>query len=116
MTHHPHLHMIVPGGGISLDGQRWIACRRPRFILPVRVLSKLFRRLMLEKLLAAHTAGKLQFFSNRAALTERKAFAARRWHGEAERSCGLGVDDPRSEKACEVIPLSLLALLRVGGG
>jgi len=76
MTHHPHVHMIVPGGGISLDGQRWIACRRPRFILPVRVLSKLFRRLMLEKLLAAHAAGKLQFFSNRAALTERKAFAA----------------------------------------
>src|SRR5438067_9404077 len=72
MTHHPHLHMIVPGGGISLDGQRWIACRRPRFILPVRVLSKLFRRLMLEKLLAAHAAAKLQFFSNRAALTERK--------------------------------------------
>ena len=90
MTHHPHVHMIVPGGGISLDGQRWIACRRPRFILPVRVLSKLFRRLMLEKLLAAHAAGKLQFFSNRAALTERKAFAAylaplrlarQVWHG-----------------------------------
>src|SRR6059058_588014 len=53
MTHHPHVHMIVPGGGISLDGQRWIACRRPRFILPVRVLSKLFHQLMLEKLLAA---------------------------------------------------------------
>src|SRR6059058_4254421 len=76
MTHHPHVHMIVPGGGISLDGQRWIACRRPRFILPVRVLSKLFRRLMLFKAASAHTAGKLQFFSNRAALTERKAFAA----------------------------------------
>jgi hypothetical protein len=68
--------MIVPGGGISLDGQRWIACRRPRFILPVRVLSKLFRGLMLAKLLAAHAAGKLQFFGKRAALTERKAFAA----------------------------------------
>jgi hypothetical protein len=66
----------VPGGGISLDGQRWIACRRARFILPVRVLSKLFRGLMLDKLLAAHAAGKLQFFSKHAALTERKAFAA----------------------------------------
>ena len=76
MTHHPHVHMIVPGGGISLDGQRWIACRRPRFILPVRVLSKLFRRLMLEKLIAAHTAGKLQFFGKHAHLAERKAFAA----------------------------------------
>ena len=53
MTHHPHVHMIVPGGGISLDGERWIACRRG-FFLPVLVLSKLFRRLLLEKLAAAH--------------------------------------------------------------
>src|SRR5206468_4296854 len=60
MTHHPHVHMIVPGGGISLDGERWVSCQ-PRFFLPVRVLSELFRGLMLEKLLAAHTAGKLQF-------------------------------------------------------
>ena len=49
LTHHPHVHMIVPGGGISLDGQRWVACR-PGFFLPVRVLSRLFRRLFLEKL------------------------------------------------------------------
>jgi len=48
MTHHPHIHMIVPGGGISLDGERWVACR-PGFFLPVRVLSRLFRRLFLEK-------------------------------------------------------------------
>ena len=53
MTHHPHVHMIVPGGGISLDGERWISCR-PGFFLPVRVLSRLFRRLFLEKLVAAH--------------------------------------------------------------
>ena len=53
MTHHPHVHMIVPGGGLSLDGSRWVACK-PNFFLPVRVLSKLFRRLMLEKLVAAH--------------------------------------------------------------
>jgi hypothetical protein len=55
MTHHPHLHMIVPGGGLSMDDSRWISCK-PNFLLPVRVLSKLFRRLMLEKLLAAHQA------------------------------------------------------------
>ena len=53
LTHHPHVHMIVPGGGISLDGERWVSCR-PGFFLPVRVLSRLFRRLFLEKLLAAH--------------------------------------------------------------
>ena len=56
MTHHPHLHMIVPGGGLSMDDSRWISCK-PNFLLPVRVLSKLFRRLMLEKLLAAHASG-----------------------------------------------------------
>ena len=53
MMHHPHIHMIVPGGGISRDGKRWIACR-PGFLLPVRVLSRLFRRLFLDKLAAAH--------------------------------------------------------------
>ena len=75
MTHHPHLHMIVPGGGISCDGQRWIACR-PSFFLPVLVLSKLFRRLMLEKLVAAHAAGKLQFFGHHAHLAQPDAFTA----------------------------------------
>src|ERR1700757_2867732 len=65
MTHHPHVHIIVPGGGISLDGQRWIACR-PGFFLPVRVLSRLFRRLVLEKLVAAYDAGRLQFFGEHA--------------------------------------------------
>jgi len=58
MTHHPHVHMIVPGGGISPDGKRWASCR-PEFFLPVRVLSRLFRRLFLSKLLAAHQAGRL---------------------------------------------------------
>ena len=58
LTHHPHVHMIVPGGGISLDGQSWAACR-PGFFLPVRVLSRLFRRLFLEKLVAVHAAGRL---------------------------------------------------------
>jgi Putative transposase/Transposase zinc-binding domain len=74
MTHHPHVHMIVPGGGISLDGSRWVSCR-PRFFLPVPVFSKLFRRLMLQKLLAAHETGQLQFFGQHAHLAERKAFA-----------------------------------------
>jgi hypothetical protein len=73
LTHHPHVHMIVPGGGFSLDGNRWVSCR-PQFFLPVRVLSRLFRRLCLEQLLAAHDAGGLQFFGNHIALADRKAF------------------------------------------
>jgi hypothetical protein len=75
LTHHPHLHMIVPGGGISLDGERWVACR-PGFFLPVRVLSRLFRRLFLEKLLAAHQTNRLKFFGDHAALADPRAFAA----------------------------------------
>jgi hypothetical protein len=73
LVHHPHVHMIVPGGGISLDGQRWVACR-PRYLLPVQVLSRLFRRLFLNKLLAAHQAGQLHFFGDHVALAQRKAF------------------------------------------
>jgi hypothetical protein len=75
MTHHPHVHMIVPGGGLSLDGERWVTCR-PGFFLPVRVLSRLFRRLFLEKLLAVHKAGHLKFFGGHVALADTKAFAA----------------------------------------
>jgi Putative transposase len=67
--------MIVPGGGFSLDGQHWVSCR-PSFFLPVRVLSRLFRRLFLEQLAAAHAGGKLQFFGNHASLSDAKAFAA----------------------------------------
>ena len=63
LTHHPHAHCIVPGGGISLDGQRWLSCR-PGFFLPVRVLSRLFRRLVLDKLVAAHATGRLRFFGD----------------------------------------------------
>jgi hypothetical protein len=73
MTHHPHVHGIVPGGGLSLDGRRWVACK-PGFFLPVRVLSRLFRRLFLEKLSDAYQTGKLQFFGEHAALTETKTF------------------------------------------
>ena len=75
MTHHPHVHMIAPGVGIAPDGTRWIPCRRG-FVLPVLVLSKLFRRLMLEKLAAAHKAGKLRFFGEHAHLASADAFAA----------------------------------------
>jgi hypothetical protein len=72
MTHHPHVHMIVPGGGIALDGSRWVSCR-PGFFLPVRVLSRLFRRLFLEKLIAAHN--QLQFFGDHAVLAKTQTFA-----------------------------------------
>jgi hypothetical protein len=75
LTHHPHLHCIVPGGGISPDGGSWISCR-PGFFLPVRVLSRLFRRLFLEKLTAAHEAGRLKFFGEHAGLVDHDAFAA----------------------------------------
>jgi hypothetical protein len=73
MTHHPHVHMIVPGGGIAPDGSRWISSR-PAFLLPVRVLGKLFRRLFLSRLVALHDAGRLAFFGAIAHLAERRAF------------------------------------------
>ena len=75
MTHHPHVHMIVPGGGLSQDGSRWIACRA-NFFLAVRVLSRLFRRLVLQMLTAAHAAGRLQFFGDHTQLAEPDAFTA----------------------------------------
>src|SRR5258708_22340533 len=76
VQHHPHVHCVVPGGGPSLDGTRWVACR-PGFFLPVRVLSRLFRRLFLQELENAFAAGKLRFFSNLASLAEPPAFARR---------------------------------------
>jgi hypothetical protein len=75
LTHHPHVHGIVPGGGISLDGERWVAGRRG-FFLPVRVLSRLFRRLFCEKLITAHRAGELTFFGEHVRLSSEKAFDA----------------------------------------
>jgi predicted RNA-binding Zn-ribbon protein involved in translation (DUF1610 family) len=74
LTHHPHVHGIVPGGGLSLDGERWISCR-PGFFLSVRVLSRLFRRRFLEALEQAHRAGQLKFFGEYAQLSEAMAFA-----------------------------------------
>jgi len=75
LTHHPHIHMIVPGGGLSSDGTRWVACK-PGFFLHVRVLSRLFRRLFLDGLLALHRAGELAFYGDLERLAHADAFAA----------------------------------------
>src|SRR5471030_302599 len=75
LTHHPHVHMVVPGGGLSRDGSKWIACR-PRYFLTVEVLSALFRRLFLEMLVAAHATGRLQFFGDHVRLADKAAFDA----------------------------------------
>lgn len=75
MTHHPHVHGIVPGGGLAPDGTRWIACR-PGFFLPVRVLSRLFRRRFLEELQRLHEAGQLRFPGEHARLADAGAFRA----------------------------------------
>jgi hypothetical protein len=75
MTHHPHVHMIVPGGGIALNGNSWVACR-PGFFLPVRVLTRLFRRLFIKALSAVHKAGRLTFFARLARLGDAQPFAA----------------------------------------
>jgi hypothetical protein len=75
LTHHPHVHGIVPGGGLASDGTRWIGCR-PGFFLPVRVLSRLFRRRFLEELQRLHDGGKLRFFGEHAALADARAFKA----------------------------------------
>jgi len=76
LTHHPHVHGIVPGGGLSSDGERWVACKRG-FFLSVRVLSRLFRRRFLEELQAVNRSGRLQFFGEHAALADASAFV--RW-------------------------------------
>jgi hypothetical protein len=75
LTHHPHVHCIVAGGGLSVDGEKWISCR-PGFLLPVRVLSRLFRRLMCERLADAHATGRLCFSSRHAILADDEAFCA----------------------------------------
>ena len=94
MMHHPHVHMIVPGGGISPDGTRWIRASA-KFLLPVRVLSALFRRRMLEALSVAHKTGKLAFFGEHANLADSTAFAdyleplkEKKWHVYAKRPFG----------------------------
>ena len=91
MTHHPHVHMIVPGGGISLDGSSWISSSED-YLLPVPVLSRLFRGKMLALLKAAHAEGRLQFFGRSAELSDKAAFNTfleplyhTRWHVYAKR-------------------------------
>lgn len=91
MTHHPHVHMIVPGGGIAHDGSRWNSASED-FLLPVAVLSRLFRGKMLAMLKAAHEAGELQFFGEHAGLADKTAFKAyleplyaTNWHVYAKR-------------------------------
>jgi hypothetical protein len=74
LTHHPHVHGIVPGGGLAVDVDRWVGCK-PGFFLSVRVLSRLFRRLFLEALIQAHRDGQLQFFGEHAELADPTAFA-----------------------------------------
>jgi hypothetical protein len=91
MTHHPHLHIIGPGGGLSPDGSRWIACR-PGFFLPVRVLSRLFRRLFLEGLTALHAAGRLTFHGKLADLTIAGRSSARLVHREAGDAVMIALD------------------------
>ena len=91
MTHHPHVHMIVPGGGIAADGSRWISTSED-FLLPAPVLSRMFRGKMLSVLKAAHEAGRLQFFGDHAELADKAAFKVwleplytTKWHVHAKR-------------------------------
>ena len=99
MTHHPHVHMIVPGGGISLDGTRWVRCK-PGFLLPVRVLSRLFRRLFLAALADAHAAGRLAFFGEIADLCRQRGLRR----------------TSRAAQAEELVRLRQAALRRAGSG
>ena len=90
LHHHPHVHCLVPGGGLSVDGARWISCR-PGFFIPVRVLSRLFRRLFLENLRAAFEVGKLAFFGTLARLTDPSVFT--RYLAELRQvECRVGED------------------------
>ena len=91
MTHHPHVHMIVPGGGLSPNGAKWISASED-YLLPVQVLSRMFRGKMLAMLKAAHDAGRLQFFGDHAELADKAAFRAwleplyaTKWHVHAKR-------------------------------
>ena len=101
MTHHPHLHMIVPGGGISLDGERWVSSR-PAFLLPVHVLGALFRRLFLTGLLELHTAGRLQFFGDQSGLNDQRLSPAT-WRRSKQRS-GWSTPSRRSQAPRPYLP------------
>ncbi len=104
LTHHPHVHVIVPGGGLSPDGSRWIACK-PGFFLPVRVLSRLFRRLFLEGLAALHAAGRLAFFGDLAPLADQPRLR-RRARAVAPRPNGSSTPRGRSPGRRPCSPIS----------
>jgi len=100
LTHHPHVHAVVPGGGLAPDGKTWVSCR-PGFFLPVRVLSRLMRRRFLEELQRLHDSGKLNFFGVHAGLADPQAFKA--WptprpsrHGWRRCARSSGWSTPRS--------------------
>ena len=95
LNHHPHLHCVVPGGGISLDGSRWVACR-PGFFLPVRVLSCRFRKLYLRYLEQSYAAGKLHFYGEAAALVRSAAASPGIWRHSADRN---GSSTPKRRSA-----------------
>jgi len=99
MMHHPHVHMIVPGGGLSPDGAKWIRASA-KFLLPVRVLSALFRRRMIEALVVAHKAGKLVFFSELASLVDAAAFADRAQTRPLSRPAYRSSDRERRSSSC----------------
>ena len=102
MTHHPHVHMIVPGGGISPDGKRWISCR-PKYLLPVPVLSERFKRQFLKRLRAAHKAGSLKFFGEHRHLADRKAFAT--YLAPLKRQSGTSTPNVRSPGRAKCLPI-----------
>lgn len=103
LTHHPHVHIIVPGGGLSPDGTRWIACR-PGFFLPVKVLSRLFRRLFLKGLMALHQSDDLTFFADLAGLAEADAFTA--WLAPCANPTGSSTPSRRSAVPRRSWPIS----------
>jgi Transposase zinc-binding domain/Putative transposase len=111
LTHHPHAHIIIPGGGFSPDRQHWITCR-PGVFLPVRVLSRLFRRLFLERLTAAYQAGRLEFFADQAALAEPAAFKPSSPHCARSNGLftpsGLLADPTRCSPTCPATRTGLL--------
>ncbi len=108
LTHHPHIHMIVPGGGISLDGTRWVSSQ-PAFLLPVHVLGKLFRRLFLTGLTALHAAGRLRFFGHRAGLNDPQAFEHALVLREGQEMGGLRQAALRGPRGRTGLPVALHA-------
>ena len=108
MTHHPHVHMIVPGGGLSLDGARWVAARA-NFLVHVNVLARLFRGKMLAMLMDAHRAGQLKFFNTQAGLADKRTF--KRFVAPLRRiKCGWSTAKARSRdpgRCCRILSVAL---------